>query len=94
MNKSMMVVIVLVIFGLFLIAGGAIRAQTGSYELSWWTVDGGGGAVSAGAYAISGGAGQADAHSPLTAGAYAIVGGFWIEQPPTTYVLYLPVQRK
>ncbi len=93
MNKSMMVVIVLVIFGLFLIAG-AIRAQTGSYELSWWTIDSGGGAVSAGAYAISGGAGQADAHSPLTAGAYAIAGGFWIEQPPATYVLYLPVQRK
>ena len=51
-------------------------AETG-YDLSWWTVDGGGcTSVTSGVYTLSATAGQPDAgttsHSP-----YALLGGFW-----------------
>ncbi len=93
MTKRMMLAVALVMIGCLLLVG-ALRVQAGGYEISWWSVDNGGGAVASGAYAISGGVGQADAHASITAGAYTVVGGFWVDQPPTAYVLYLPVQRK
>lgn len=51
-------------------------AQTG-YDLSWWTVDGGGATLSAGeGYRLSGTAGQPDA-GMLEGGGYTLGGGFW-----------------
>jgi hypothetical protein len=54
------------------------QAQSGAgYDLSWWSVDGGGGsAIHAGAYTWGGTAGQPDAGA-LTGGAYTLQGGFW-----------------
>ena len=67
-------------------------AQSGSgYDLSWNTVDGGGGTVSSGAYSLSGTLGQADAAS-LGAGAYSLTGGFWGGFAGSS--LYLPVLRR
>ncbi len=53
-------------------------AQTGgSYDLSWSTVDGGGGTFSTGGvYSLGGTIGQPDAGA-MTGGAYSITGGFW-----------------
>jgi uncharacterized repeat protein (TIGR01451 family) len=48
----------------------------GGYDLSWWTVDGGGGTNSEGAYTLSGTAGQPDA-GELGGGTYTLKGGFW-----------------
>jgi len=50
-------------------------AQSG-FEISWWTVDGGGGSASGGGYTLSGTGGQADA-GLLTGGAFTLGGGFW-----------------
>ena len=52
-------------------------AQVGGYDLSWWTVDGGG-MTSAGAngYALGGTAGQPDA-AVWTSNGYTLAGGFW-----------------
>jgi hypothetical protein len=49
------------------------------YDLSWWTVDGGGivGAGSPGLYTLGGTAGQPDAGPVLTGGGHTLVGGFW-----------------
>src|SRR5262245_53076464 len=52
----------------------SIQAQ--SYNLSWFTIDGGGGASTGGAYAISGTIGQPDA-GKATGGNYTLEGGFW-----------------
>jgi len=48
-----------------------------SYELSWWTVDGGGAMFSmGGTYSLGGTIGQPDAGA-LSGGSYALLGGFW-----------------
>jgi hypothetical protein len=49
----------------------------GGYDLSWWTIDGGGGEVSGGDFKLTGTAGQYDAHNALTGGDFALSGGFW-----------------
>jgi hypothetical protein len=48
----------------------------GGYDISWFTVDGGGGTSSGGAYTLSGTAGQPDA-GVLGGGTYTVTGGFW-----------------
>jgi hypothetical protein len=54
-----------------------VDAQSGGdYDLSWWTVDGGGGSLSGGAYTLEGTIGQADAGT-ASGGAYTLEGGFW-----------------
>lgn len=67
-------------------------AQTG-YDLSWWTVDGGGARLSTGeGYRLSGTAGQPDA-GLLEGGGYTLGGGFWRggKVGGQSYVVYLPL---
>ena len=67
-------------------------AQTG-YDLSWWTVDGGGATPSTGeGYRLSGTAGQPDA-GVLEGGGYTLLGGFWRggQVSGQSYWVYLPV---
>lgn len=91
----------LIVLGLaFLLAGavGLASAQT-DYDLSWWTVDGGGGLSSGGGgYRLSGTAGQPDTGAPLESGSYTLTGGFWSGAPAVPpegeYTVYLPVVRR
>ena len=46
------------------------------YEISWYTIDGGGGTSSGGQYALTGTIGQPDADWS-SAGDYELLGGFW-----------------
>jgi uncharacterized repeat protein (TIGR01451 family) len=56
----------------------AVPASAQTYDLSWYTVDGGGATFSAGgAYSLGATIGQADASGALTGGSYSVVGGFW-----------------
>ena len=55
---------------------GAQAMTGGTYRLEPWSIDGGGGASSAGGYDLGGTIGQPDAHSSA-AGDYALDGGFW-----------------
>ena len=48
----------------------------GQYELSWSTIDGGGGTSSGGSYLLSGTIGQPDA-AWSAGGDYELLGGFW-----------------
>lgn len=79
---------------LFLLASGAlIQAQSGGgYDLSWFTVDGGGGTSSSGSYTVSGTIGQADAGT-LASGSYELEGGFWNSSVvgPAQTSLFLPL---
>ncbi|MCI0474659.1 MAG: hypothetical protein L0Y55_00270 [Anaerolineales bacterium] len=64
-------------------------APSNGYELSWWTVDGGGATFSTGgAYSLGGTIGQADAGA-LSGGSYALSGGFWYGGGGSA--LYLPL---
>jgi hypothetical protein len=72
---------------------GLVGLAQGGYELSWWTVDGGGGTWSSGGgYTLGGTAGQPDA-GVLAGGGYTLGGGFWRggEVLPPVYEIYLPV---
>ena len=60
------------------------------YDLSWWTVDGGGAtAAGGGDYALAGTAGQPDA-AVWRGGDYTLAGGFW-GATRADYRIYLPV---
>ena len=51
-------------------------AAGGDFDLSWYTVDGGGGTSSGGDFVLSGTAGQPDA-GDLAGGDFTLRGGFW-----------------
>ena len=63
----------------------------GQYEISWYTIDGGGGTSTGGQYVLTGTIGQPDADW-ATSGVYELLGGFWpggpIECLPSTYSTY------
>ncbi len=72
-------------------SSGLAHAQStsGSYSLSWWTVDGGGGASSATGYNLNGTAGQADAGF-LSSPTYQLSGGFWFGPGAVQHLIHLP----
>lgn len=49
----------------------------GDYEISWSTIDGGGGRSSGGDYSLVGTIGQPDA-GEMSGGDYSLSGGFWV----------------
>jgi hypothetical protein len=61
-----------------LLVAGVALAQTGAgFDLTWWTVDGGGGTVSGGGYTLTGTAGQPEPGPALSGGEYTLLSGFW-----------------
>jgi len=85
----------LLITGLILALGiGIVYGQSaGGYDLSWWSIDGGGGHISAGGYALDSAVGQPDASAPLAAGGYELTGGF-LSGGPEAHKLFTPLIRK
>jgi hypothetical protein len=72
----------------------ASAAMDGGYDLSWWSVDGGGDIFSGdGEYGLSGTIGQPDAGLRRTTGGYRLRGGFWGCGPPR-YDVYLALGLK
>ena len=57
--------------------------HAGQYELTWHTIDGGGGVSSGGQYIVSGTIGQPDA-CVMSGGSYEVLGGFWPGEPLCT----------
>ncbi len=72
---------------LLLLSTAALAQIGGGYDLTWSTVDGGGGTSSGGAYTLHGTAGQPDAGA-LSGGSYSLDGGFW---QGAIYRVYLPL---
>ena len=85
--------ILLTLAAVFLLTSSALASSGTSYQLSWYTVDGGGGTSVGGGYSLSGTAGQADA-GMLSGGTYTLAGGFWGPLGKINTNLYLPVVRK
>ena len=73
--------------------GRDAAAPPPGYELSWFTVDGGGLTWSTGGgYKLGGSIGQPDAQALAQGGGYRLQGGFWrpVAEPPGLRV-YLPL---
>ncbi|NIM94586.1 MAG: hypothetical protein GTO18_12875 [Anaerolineales bacterium] len=75
---------------MLLISGNAKASSGGEYELSWWTVDGGGGESEGGSYVLHGTIGQADAGA-MSGGGYGLTGGFWGGFLEDLYDIFLPL---
>ena len=72
------------------------QAQTGgTYDLTWNTIDSGGGPVSGGTYTLDGTLGQSDAGS-LSGGGYTLNGGYWFAATSVLLdqLVYLPLVLK
>ena len=83
--------IVLVSLVCLWLAATALAQSGGGYDLTWSTVDGGGGESSGGGYTVAGTAGQPDANT-LTGGGYTLKGGFWAGGVVVEmYRVYLPI---
>lgn len=65
-----------VILVTLLVLGLICSSSLGQYELSWYTVDGGGGPSSGGPYQLVSTIGQPDA-AYSSGGNYELLGGFW-----------------
>lgn len=59
-----------------------------TYDLSWWTVNGGGGQSTGGSYTLTATAGQPDA-GVVSGGGYTLRGGFWSMGAPQSSNSYL-----
>lgn len=88
MKKIIIPIVILVLLGILAVT--AFASTGGDYELSWWTVDGGGGTSTGGDYAVSGTIGQPDA-GEMSGGNYAVSGGFWGRFAGWLYELFLPL---
>jgi hypothetical protein len=63
-----------------MVIASAVAQTGGQYELSWSTIDGGGGTSSGGQYTLRGTIGQPDA-AYSAGGSYELLGGFWPGEP-------------
>lgn len=86
------------LLSLLLIASAptALAQYGGGYELTWTTVDAGGGTVTGGAYSLDSTIGQAEAGASASGGAYSLSGGVWggpgsVTPPPGGKRVYLPL---
>jgi len=90
---GLLAVVALVLLGL---SGPSVQAQSGGgYELTWTTVDAGGGTVTGGAYSLVSTIGQAEAGAAASGGAYSLAGGVWggsgsVTPSPGGKRVYLP----
>lgn len=58
-------------------AATAMSSTAGTgFDVSWHSMDGGGGVSTGGTFALSGSIGQPDAGGPMTDGTFTLVGGF------------------
>ena len=71
----------------------ATAQSGGGYDLTWNTLDGGGGTSTGGAYSLTGTIGQADAGAQ-SGGSYTVGGGFWAAFTEALYRLFVPIVTK
>lgn len=77
MKRLMKRLRIILVFALVLLTSAVALAQSGNgFDLTWSTVDGGGGVSLAGGYVVQGTAGQPDA-GEMSGGGYSLRGGFW-----------------
>jgi len=96
MAKRQSLVLVTALLCCLLLVAVALAERSPGYDLSWWTVDGGGYTFSTGgSYTLGGTVGQPDA-GEMRSDPYTLGGGFWGggAMAAWQYSLYLPVVLK
>ena len=66
------------VFMLIAVSAFAQLAAPGPFDLSWYTIDGGGGRSSGGTFTIDATIGQPDAGNTMSGGTFVMTGGFWL----------------
>lgn len=96
MRRKTILILLIALAALFValsVSNTPTLAQSGGgYDLTWSTIDGGGGSSSGGGYSLAGTIGQPDA-AVLIGGGYTLNGGFWPGAAPN-YKLFLPLVLK
>jgi len=87
-------IIILVMAFLLLSAVIVYGFTNDGYQLSWWTVDGGGGVSTGDEYLLQGTVGQHDA-GDFQGGSYTLAGGYWqpLDREPIQQKVMLPLLR-
>lgn len=87
-------IIILVMAFLLLSAVIVYGFANDGYQLSWWTVDSGGGVSTGDEYLLQGTVGQHDA-GELHGGSYTLAGGYWqpLDREPEQQKVLLPLLR-
>ena len=91
MKRKISVVIALLLLSLTTMT--VVAQSGGSYDLTWSSIDDGGGDISGGSFALIGAIGQSDAGA-LHGGSYTLSSGFLAGIDSTTtmsYDVYLPL---
>jgi hypothetical protein len=93
-RQRRLALVLLVLLVTAILREGVAVAQTGGgYDLTWSTIDGGGGSSAGGGYQLTGTLGQPDAGATLSGGGYSLSGGFWSGVSIESKV-YLPLIRR
>jgi hypothetical protein len=96
MNAKTRVTIIFTVCALVLVTVSTALA-TGSYQVTWWTVDSGGGSSQStdGQYVLNGTAGQPEAGSASGSG-YSFNGGFWHAMSTTIqeFLIHMPLVNR
>ena len=83
--------LLMVVFLVLVVASGFALAQSGGgYDLTWNTIDNGGGTIGNGGYTLNGTIGQPEASAPMNYGGYTLAGGFW-STATSPYHIFLPL---
>jgi len=90
-TSTFITLLAVLMLGWTLIAQAQSNAAA-SYDLSWYTVDAGGGTSSNGTYTLDGTIGQPDAGT-MSNGSYSLIGGFW-GGTVVQYKIFLPLTLK
>jgi hypothetical protein len=96
MTRKTVLLISLIFLVAILATSLAVAKSGGGFDLSWSTVDGGGGISSGGDYVLGGTIGQPDAGALNGSGNLTLKGGFWqfetvIDTPSSVSIIYLPI---
>ena len=93
MNKQKILILILVVAAILTSVFVVSADTSASYDINWWTVDGGGSELNGGDYTLTGTIGQPDV-GELSAGEYTLNGGFWsrlADWVADTLEVYLPL---
>jgi hypothetical protein len=82
-------IIALIVLVIAITAWPSFAQSGGGYDLTWSTIDGGGGTSSNSGYALAGTIGQAEA-GVLSGGGYTLNSGFW-PGSSNGYRVFLPL---
>ena len=87
--------LILILICCLLLGGLLVQAQSGGYDLTWQTMDSGGGRGSGGTYRIHSTVGQPNA-GETSGGDYGLQGGFWpiTQAEDGLFFVYLPTVIK